>query len=430
MNIGVITRGARFAFLLTLVCGFSPFSLSQIYSVLHNFSGGADGANPYAGITIDQAGNLESTASGGGLGYGTVFKLKYSQSGYSFGILYTFTGGSDGAFPYNGVVIGSDGSLYGSTYLHGGNGCGGNGCGTVFNLRPPATFCRAVLCPWMETVLYDFMGGSDGSEPTQGTNVIFDQMGNIYGTTVSGGAYGHGTVYKLTRSGGGWRESVIHTFGGPGDGAQPMHSVIFDTSGNLYGTTLSGGANNNGAVFQLVQSGSGWTENILVSFSLSGSAGAIPYAGLLIDHSGNLYGATSANASGGRPPFGYGGGGAVFELIPSDGGWTLKVLYNFSDPGGGYHCGPYGNLVMDAAGNLYGTTYSDGAYGYGSVFKLTPASGQWTYTSLHDFCSDGWPCSDGQLPSGDLTMDANGNFYDTASRGGTSTYGVVWKITP
>jgi len=430
MNIGAIARGARFAFLLTLVCGFSPSSQAQTYSLIHSFSGGADGANPYAGITIDGAGNLEGTATGGGLGYGTVFKLKYSQSGYSFGVLYTFTGGSDGAFPYNGVVIGSDGILYGSTYLHGGNGCGGNGCGTVFNLRPPATFCRAVLCPWMETVLYHFMGGNDGSEPTQGANMIFDQLGNIYGTTASGGAYGQGTVYKLTRSGGGWTETVIHTFGAPGDGTQPMHSVILDTNGNLYGTTLSGGANNNGVVFQLVPSGSNWTENILASFSLSGSAGGVPYAGLIIDQSGNLYGATSANASGERPPFGYGGGGAVFELIPSGSGWTLKILYNFPDPGGGYHCGPYGNLVMDAAGNLYGTTYSDGAYGYGSVFKLTPASGQWTYTSLYDFCSGGWPCSDGQLPSGDLAMDANGNFYGTASRGGTNTYGVVWKITP
>ena len=430
MSISVITRGARFAFWLTLLYGFSPSSQAQTYSVIHNFSGGADGANPYAGITIDQAGNLQGTATGGGLGYGTVFKLKHSQSGYTFGILYSFTGGSDGAYPYNGIVIGSNGSLYGSTYSHGGSGCGGNGCGTVFNLRPPATFCRSILCPWMETGLYTFMGNNDGSEPTQGTNVIFDQMGNIYGTTVSGGAYGQGTVYKLTRSGSGWTESIIHTFGAPGDGAQPLHNVIFDASGNLYGTTSSGGANNNGTLYQLVPSGSGWTENILVSFSLSGSAGGIPYAGLLIDQAGNLYGATSANASGGGPPTGYGGGGAVFELIPSDGSWTLKVLYGFPNPGGGYHCGPYGNLVIDAVGNLYGTTYSDGAYGYGSVFKLTPASGQWTYTSLYDFCSGGWPCSDGQLPSGDLTMDASGNLYGTASRGGSNTYGVVWKITP
>lgn len=430
MNIGPIGREVRFAFLLTLVCGFFPSSQAQTYSVVHNFSGGADGANPYAGITIARAGNLLGTASGGGLGYGTVFKLKYAQSGYSFGILYTFTGGGDGAFPYNGVVIGSDGSLYGTTYSHGSSGCGGNGCGTVFNLRPPATFCRAILCPWIETGLYMFMGNTDGAGPTQGTNLIFDQMGNIYGTTLSGGAYDQGTVYKLTRSGGGWVESVIHEFGAAGDGTQPLHNVIFDTSGNLYGTTSLGGANNNGVVFQLAPSGYGWTENILASFSLSGSAGGIPYAGLIIDQSGNLYGATSANASGGGPPTGYGGGGAVFELIPSGGGWTLKVLYNFSDPGGGYHCGPYGNLVMDASGNLYGTTYSDGAYGYGSVFKLTPASGQWIYTSLHDFCSGGWPCADGALPSGDLTMDANGSFYGTTSLGGSNNYGLVWKITP
>ena len=363
------------------------------------------------------------------MGYGTVFRLNASQ-GYSFSTLYAFTGGGDGAFPYNGVVIGPDGGLYGSTYLHGGNGCGGNGCGTVLSLRPRATICHALVCPWMETGLYTFMGGSDGSEPTQGTNVIFDHTGNVYGTTASGGAYGQGTVYKLTRSGSGWIESVIHSFGAPGDGVQPLHSVIFDTRGNLYGTTSFGGANNSGVVFQLVPSGSGWTENILVNFSLSESVGGIPFAGLLIDRSGNLYGATSANAQGGGPPTGYGGGGAVFELLPSGGSWALKVLYNFPVPGGGYHCGPYGNLVLDAAGNLYGTTYSDGVYGYGSVFKLTPASGQWTYTSLHDFCSDGWPCSDGELPSGDLTMDANGNFFGTASIGGTNSYGVVWKITP
>ncbi len=423
MDTSVIARGGCFTFLLTLVFGLSLSSQAQTYTVIHNFSGGADGANPYAGITIDRAGNLESTASEGGLGYGTVFRLKHSQAGYSFGILYSFTGGSDGAYPYNGVVIGSDGSLYGTTFLHGGSGCGGNGCGTVFNLRPPAAFCKAVLCPWMETGLYDFAGGSDGSGPTQGTNLIFDQMGNMYGTTASGGAYGQGTVYKLTRSGGGWAESVVHEFGAAGDGAQPLHNVIFDTSGNLYGTTSYGGASNNGAVYQLVPSGSGWTENILLSFSTNGSAGGIPYAGLMIDPSGNLYGATSTGGSGGV--------GTVFELLPSGDSWTLKVLHSFSvGHGDGYNCGPYGNFAMDAAGNLYGTTYSDGAYGYGSVFKLTPASGQWTYTSVYDFCSGGWPCSDGELPSGDLTVDANGNFYGTASRGGSDGYGVVWRITP
>jgi len=428
MNPGPIIRAACFAFLLISLCALSPYSPAQSFTLLHNFSGAADGANPYAGLTIDGAGNLLGTASVGGLGYGTVYKLKHSQSGYTFNLLYSFTGGSDGAYPYNGVVIGSDGSLYGSTFL-GGSGCGGNGCGTVFNLRPPATFCRTVLCPWTETVLHDFLAGNDGSEPTQGTNVIFDPMGNIYGTTEFGGAYGQGTVYKLTRSGGGWTESVIHSFGAGGDGTQPLHNVILDAGGNLYGTTSYGGANDAGVVFQLLPSGSGWTENILVSFSLNGGAGGIPFGGLLFDRAGNLYGATSANSTAG-PPFGYGGGGAVFELIPSGGSWTLKALYNFPGFAGGYHCGPYGNLLMDAAGNLYGTTYSDGAYGYGSVFKLTPASGQWTYTALHDFCGNGPPCLDGRLPSGDLTMDTAGNLYGTASRGGTSDNGVVWKITP
>lgn len=431
MKIGGVARGVSYTFLVALLCGLSPSFQAQTYTVLHNFTGGADGAYPYAGITIDRAGNLLGTATGGALGYGTVFKLKYSQAGYTLGVLYSFTGGGDGGYPSNGVIVGSDGILYGSTYLRGSRGCGGAGCGMVFNLRPSATFCRAISCPWTETVLYDFMGGSDGSGPAQGANMIFDRMGNIFGTTVTGGTYGQGTVFKLTPSGSGWVESVIHEFGATGDGAQPLHGVVLDSRGNLYGTTSYGGANGYGVIFQLVPSGSGWTENILVSFSLSGSAGGVPFAGLLIDSSGNLYGATSARASSGEPPFGYGGGGTVFELMPSGGNWTLKVLYSFPFPGGGgYYCGPYGNLAMDAAGNLYGMTYSDGAYGYGSVFKLTPASGQWTYTPLHDFCGGGSPCQDGALPSGDLVMDAGGIFYGTANRGGTNDYGVVWKITP
>jgi hypothetical protein len=131
MNIGAVTREVYFAFLLTLVCGFSPYSQTQTYTVLHNFSGGADGAYPYAGITIDRAGNLLGTASGGGRGYGTVFKLKYSPAGYTLGLLYSFTGGGDGAYPYNGVIVGSYGILYGSTYSRGGSGCGGSGCGHI-----------------------------------------------------------------------------------------------------------------------------------------------------------------------------------------------------------------------------------------------------------------------------------------------------------
>ena len=150
-----------------------------------------------------------------------------------------------------------------------------------------------------------------------------------------------------------------------------------------------------------------------------------------MDQSGNLYGGTSAREADPGAPFGYGGGGTVFELTPAGGSWTLKVLYSFPYPGSGsYHCGPYGNLLIDSAGNLYGATFSDGAYGFGSVFQLTPAGGEWTYTSLYDFCGEGWPCSDGAQPAGDLAVDANGNFYGTASIGGTNGYGVVWKIAP
>ena len=180
----------------------------------------------------------------------------------------------------------------------------------VYSLSPPATGCKTALCPWTETILYQFTGGSDGSNP--GGNLTFDRAGNLYGTTPYGGAFGQGTVFKLTPSNGGWTESVLHSFTGGSDGEQPNGGVILDEAGNLYGTTWEGGGSGCwgpgcGTVFQLTPSGSGWKENILYSFQY-GTDGGYPIGGLIFDPSGNLYGTTTSGGSG--------GGGTVFELSP------------------------------------------------------------------------------------------------------------------
>lgn len=201
---------------------------------------------------------------------------------------------------------------------------------------------------------------------------------------------------------------MLWSFGQPGDGREPFSGVIFDRSGNLFGTTFEGGAGNTGTVFELMPTMSGWTDSIL-------SNGGYPIAGLTWDAAGNLYGATSSGGSGGA--------GTVFELSPSNGSWTYTLLYSFT---GGAQCGPWGTLVMDATGNLYGTTNCLGSDGAGSVFKLVHSGGAWTYTSLHDFTGG----SDGGNPEGSVVFDASGKLYGTTSGGGSTDSGVVWEITP
>ncbi|HEY5177522.1 MAG TPA: choice-of-anchor tandem repeat GloVer-containing protein [Terriglobales bacterium] len=312
-------------------------------------------------------------------------------------------------------MIGPDGSLYGTTYQGGGGvgfGCGDAGCGTVFNVRPPAAACPAAFCPGTETVLHRFTDSElDGAAPLY-TNLVFDQAGNFYGTTSGGGAAYAGTVFKLTPSNGTWKESILYSFPGGTGGAGPDGGVIFDAAGNLYGTTDWGGTSAWGVVFELTPSASGWTENVLYSFQ-NGSDGANPIGGLIFDQSGNLYGTTYSG--------GANGGGTVYQLSPSSGGWTLTTLYSFSGSGGSV-----ASLTMDASGNLYCTTEYDGAYGGGNVCKLTRSTGGWSYTSLHDFTGG----SDGAYLLGRVTLDTNGNLYGTASAGGAHGAGVVWEIMP
>ena len=399
------------AILFALMVTLTQSVEAQTFKVLHTFTGGTDGAIPYAGLTLDQAGNLYGTTSQGGNpwgGNGTVFQLKRKSSNFVFNHLWSFDGIRDGSRPYARVIFGPNGTLYGTTHEG-----GSQGVGTVFNLAPQPKACKSALCTWTEPMVYSF-GYGGPLLPGYG-DLIFDQAGNIYGTTEL--FYAHywynGAVYELTPSGGGWTDNFLHIF--MGDGSTPESGVIFDQSGNLYGTTSGGGADSGGTVYQLTPSGGSWTYSLVYSFS-GGDDGVVPWAGLIFDPSGNLYGSTTGG--------GTGGGGTVFELIPSNGSWTLNTLYSFTSFTG---AGPRGTLVMDGAGNLYGTTGNDGAYGYGTVFKLTPTpQPPWTYTSLHDFTGG----SDGGNPYGNVAFDASGNLYGTTSNGGAYYVGVVWEITP
>jgi uncharacterized repeat protein (TIGR03803 family) len=365
---------------------------AQTYTVLHTFTRGADGAYPDAGLTMDGVGTFYGTASAGGNtggqcgteGCGTVFRLTQHGSGWIFSPLYSFTGTdhNDGVSPYAPVTVGPDGALYGTTNE------GGSGYGTVFRLTPPASLCKGFSCPWTETVLHRFAGGSDGAYPGYG-GLVFDQAGNIYGTTQNGGGPANvGTVFELTPSNGGWVETILYSFSG---GGQPLSGVIFDSAGHLYGTAAGGGV-----VYELSPSGSGWLYQPLAAVNT-------PTGGVVFDSSGNLYGTT------------LNGGGSVYQLRPSNGSWLLSTLYNFNA-----YEGPLDAPTLDTAGNVYGTV-ADLVSG-GIVFKLTRSNG-WLESTVTDFGGFGQPV-------GSVIFDANGNMYGTVELGGSSGYGAVFEVTP
>jgi len=345
-------------------------------------------------------------------------------------VLYAFHG-KDGRGP-GSVIVAPDGTLYGTTWFGGKIHCPGSGslgCGVVFRLT------RDANGKWRETVLHAFDDdNTDGSLPAG--SLTLDKNGNLYGTTVYGGPLnecsnqGCGVVFELTPGADGkWTYRVVHAFDVT-DGAAPWDGLIFDSAGNLHGTT-SGGGNTDactggcGVVFQLTPSeGDRWTETVLYSFG--GSDGEEPRAPLTFDAAGNLYG----NAEFG----GAYGAGAVFVLTPGAGGkWTEKVLYSF-DNTDGYQ--PSYGLIFDASGNLYGTTPLGGAYGWGTAFKLTPdRDGKWTETVLHSFDQNK---IGGGYPSSGLVFDKRGNLYGATTSGGKYTCpgggsvacGVVFRLTP
>jgi uncharacterized repeat protein (TIGR03803 family) len=272
-----------------------------------------------------------------------------------------------------------------------------------------------------ENALYSFAGGSDPKVPYAG--LVFDKAGNLYGTTEFGGTDNQGTVFEITSNANGtWTESVLYNFTGSSDGGQPYASLVFDSAGNLYGTTSFGGSSNCnlgcGTVFKLTPGSSGWNETVLYTFT-GGSDGRQPSARVLLDAAGNLYGTTVFGGNIGSVCST--GCGTVFKLTLGSSGWTESVLYAFE--GGADGASPYAPLTFDAAGNLYGTASAGGASNNGTIFKLTPGSSAWTESTLHTF-NGGY---NGKLPYGDLILDAAGNLYGTAFQGGAG-YGLVYEL--
>jgi uncharacterized repeat protein (TIGR03803 family) len=380
---------------------------AQTFSVIHAFTGITDNERPIGGITV-RAGTLYGTTRGFDENGGTAYQLTPSGSGWVWSPLLF---GGQQFTPWDRIVFGPDNHPYGTS-----GGYGVSAYGFVFDLIPPLTTCKTADCFWSENVLYQFRGQSDGGGPYTG-DLVWDQSGNIYGTTQVAGAEGVGTVYELMKSGNGWSEKVLHSFSGP-DGEHPYDRVIFDGQGNLFGTTYDGGRYGFGTVFKLTPSGNGWVESTVYDFQDS-TDGENPHGGLVIDRSGNLYGATG---SGGQD-----GGGTIFELSPSGNAWTFNLLHAFSGA-----CGPFASLSIDVAGNLYGTTYCDGSHNQGNIFKLANTQNGWVYTSLHDFNIN----VDGAFPLSGVTLDSNGTLYGTTFEGGDlncfppNGCGVVWQIKP
>jgi uncharacterized repeat protein (TIGR03803 family) len=422
-NFSIALAAALLTLAVTLMT--SIVAVAQTEEVIHSFNI-KNGEEPYAGLIFDSSGNLYGTtlSGGGGDSIGTVFELTPKASGgWTENILHRFKDNStDGYNPYAGLVFDSSGNLYGTTSLG-----GTHNDGVVFELTPK------VGGGWTERILHNFGDNAsftDGEQPLAG--LVFDSSGNLYGTTSLGGTYGGGTTFELTpKADGGWTERILHNFYDNvsfTDGFQPNGGLIFDGDGNLYGTTLYGGSGTCSDSGQVVGCGTtfelspkadgGWQERILYSFQDNSTDGNYPYASLIFDSVGNLFGTTDFG--------GAHGSGTAFELMPTaSGSWTEQVVYSFGEPGGTQ---PRASLVLDAAGNLYGTT----SQGNGTVFELTPAAGgTWTETTLHTFT--GKLGHDGSGPFSNLIFDSSDNLYGTTASGGAYgnvNYGTVFEITP
>jgi uncharacterized repeat protein (TIGR03803 family) len=321
-------------------------------------------------------------------------------------VLYSFTGGNDGGDAAAGLAFDSQGNLYGTTVVG-----GGFTCGTVFALAPQAT------PPWKETVLHSFTCYGDGKNPYGG--VAFDSHGNLDGTTVAGGSGGPcasdgcGVVYQLNIRHG-RKETVLHSFTAGNDGFGPGGGVAFDASGDVFGTTPDGGAASEGVVYEVSRSARRWHERVVHTFT-GGRDGAVGSLGPLLFDGASFFGVTEEGGAHGV--------GTAFKLSRSGRGWKFTAIYAFK--GGSDAASPYGGLLMDGAGNLFGTTYYGGASGLGTVFELTPARGAYRERVLYSFKGG----SDGSFSTSTLVFGGPGDLYGTTSMGGGSCdCGTIFKL--
>ncbi|MGB7585977.1 MAG: choice-of-anchor tandem repeat GloVer-containing protein [Terriglobales bacterium] len=416
---------ALMAMTLMFAAAVTNYATGQTFSVIDNLTG-YSGAQILAGLIFDKAGNLYGTATEGGSGQGVVFEISPLNGGkYKETVLYKFgaNGSKDGAYPAGGLIFDVTGDLYGTTQ-HG----GAYNAGTVFELSPGAN-------GWSETVLHSFGSSNDGAFPT--SSLAIDSQGNLYGTTIQGGPYikcsysgsfySCGTAFELSPvSGGSWTYKLIHSFGHNDDAYFPASGLTLDSAGNLFGECAQGGLYGKGTLYELSPgTGGSWTEQIVHQWG-NGTDGSYPYGGLIFDSAGNLYGTTSQSGVKGNM-------GTVFELAPTQSGWVEQNQYYFGINTDGQF--PFSGLLRDGAGNLYGTTHNGGSQGYGIVFELTPVSGGWTEEILYNLSGS----TDGGISSATLVMDAAGNLYGTTWYGGNVPQcitgpvpgcGVVFKIAP
>jgi len=445
------------ALLLLILALATTASAEWNEKVLYSFQGHRDGQLPVGSIVFDSAGNLYGATTQGGAtdclplaDCGTVFQLTPpAKKGdpWTETVLYTFKGAkhSDGDAPAGGLVIDSQGNLYGTTAYGGTGDCVllgiKGGCGTVYQLSPPTEKGGA----WTEKILYSFPTAKQGYAPNG--DLAFDGSGNLYGATQFGGGKGAtcdpyyqycGAVFELSpprTKGGKWTEKVLHSFAGGADGANPNGGLVFDSQGTVYGTTYGGGDESGecgsggcGTAFELKpppRNGGAWMEKVLYRFQ--GQDVANPAAGFIFGANGNLYGTGYAG--------GTNGDGAVFALAPPKGSsepWKKTVICHFGD--GNDSANPEGALIFDASGNLYGTTsVGSGGSLQGSVFRLKPSSkNEWTFGVIYGFLGP----PDGDFPAAGLIFDKNGDLYSTTQSGGIGRgcgrggCGTVFEVKP
>jgi hypothetical protein len=413
---------------------------SYVEQVLYSFCGNGgscpDGFNPTGNVVVGSAGDVYGTTKQGGISSqgggcaGVIYRLTPSPSGGTSAQtqLYSFCDQSLGAAPNAGLLMDSAGNLYGTASQGGGGANSPHSAGVVFELSP-----NQAKTAWTYTVLYNFcntvaVSCNDGSNPA--SNLIMDAAGNLYGTA-GGGSTNAGVVFELTPNASrtAWTETVLHTFctgGSPGscaDGSGPNGAVLMDASGNLYGAASTGGANLVGAIFELIpsQTRTSWTESILYNFSLKNNDGNMPNGGLVMDAQGNLYGTTGLGGSTNN--------GIAFSLTPNQAKtvWTENIIHNFgSGTDGGL---PNGAMILDPSGNLLGTATAGGQAGdAGAVFELTPNATKtvWTEKLLFSFCTP--TCNDGDDPSGGLFRDQFGGLYGATVHGNNLNFGIAYKL--